>query len=82
MDWSRSKAQVLVVHHRQDACFVTPPSRVPELMARLDASRSALRTYEGGKAEGPECDPWHHHGFNGIEDQVVGDISDWIGGKR
>lgn len=72
---------VLVVHHEQDPCQVCPPALLPELMKRLPAG-TALRTYTGGQSRGAPCDPFSHHGFNGIEDRVVQDISTWIGSRR
>ena len=68
---------VLVVHHEQDPCGVCPPAQLPELMKRLPAS-AVLKTYSGGQSRGGPCDPWSHHGFNGIEDRVVADIAGWI----
>lgn len=79
-DWKLQELHipVLVMHHREDACQVTPPSRLPELMAKLAGTRSTLLTYTGGSTQGPLCEAFAHHGFNGIEDQVVGDMSAWI----
>lgn len=82
LDWSRAQMPVLVVHHAQDACQATPPSQLPQLMGKLAPARSALLTYEGGKTDGDPCEPWHHHGFNGIDQKVVADISAWIGSRK
>lgn len=80
-DWSQVGQPVLVVHHRQDACRVCPPGRLPELMGKLRSQASQLLTYEGGRTQGPDCEAFAYHGFNGIERQVVGDISAWIKGR-
>lgn len=77
-DWSQVRQPVLVVHHKQDACQVCPPARLPELMGKLRPQASQLLTYEGGRSQGPDCEAFAYHGFNGIERQVVGDISAWI----
>lgn len=77
-DWSQVRQPVLVVHHKQDACQVCPPALLPELMSRLLAQSSQLLTYEGGRTRGADCEAFAFHGFNGIERQVVGDISAWI----
>lgn len=82
MDLGRLRMPVLVAHHAQDACQVCPPALLPELMGKLPAVRSRLLTYTGGRSEGPPCEALAHHGFNGIEEQVVGDISAWIGAPR
>jgi dienelactone hydrolase len=72
------KMPVLVVHHAQDPCGVCDPARLPELMAKLPAGRSELITVSGGESTGAPCEPLSHHGFNGIEERVVGEIAAWI----
>ncbi|MCD6077904.1 MAG: hypothetical protein K0R89_1842 [Ramlibacter sp.] len=78
IDLTGAKLPVLVVHHQKDACQICDPALLPALMRQLPAGRSELLTYDGGVTRGAECDAWAHHGFNGIEDRVVGDISSWI----
>lgn len=69
---------VLIVHHRQDACHVTPFSAMPELMAALKAARTVeLIEAEGGTNYGNPCHSGHHQ-FQGIEADVTRDIADWI----
>ncbi|MBV8045948.1 MAG: alpha/beta hydrolase [Paludibacterium sp.] len=70
---------VLLVHHRQDECKVTPFGGVRGLLDGLSHSPvKALIAEEGGQAEGDPCQPWGHHGYNGIEDRVVSDVAAWI----
>jgi alpha-beta hydrolase superfamily lysophospholipase len=77
LDLTGVKPHVLVVHHEQDPCGVCPPAMLPELMKRMPAG-TPLHTFTGGLSRGGACDPFSHHGFNGIEDRVVEDISSWI----
>lgn len=72
---------VLVVHHEQDSCLVSAAKDLPALAAQLPPGAKVL-TYSGGRSSGPPCEAFAYHGYNGIEDQVVGDISAWIGGAR
>jgi pimeloyl-ACP methyl ester carboxylesterase len=70
---------VLLVHHRHDSCRVTPYDLAAALPARLGAATAqALLTFDGGISEGPACKALAHHGYNGIEDQVVSQVSQWI----
>jgi hypothetical protein len=78
MDLSRLTMPVLVVHHQQDQCQACPPSLLPALMKKFPAGRAELKTFAGGQSQGPECEPYSHHGYNGIEDIVVADIAAWI----
>jgi len=40
--------------------------------------RKELLTIEGGKTQGDPCEAMAYHGFNGIEQQVVTKIAEWI----
>lgn len=48
------------------------------MVAGVDAPRKQLLTVEGGKSQGDPCEAMASHGFNGIGDEVVTKIADWI----
>lgn len=69
---------VLLVHHKHDACNVTPFSAMPELMAALSSAKPVeLIAVEGGTNNGHPCHSGHHQ-FQDIEDSVTKNIADWI----
>ena len=69
----------LIVHHKSDDCKVTPYDKVASLRGELTSSPKVdLLEYQGGEPEGDVCDAYHYHGYRGIEEAVVKDISDWI----
>ena len=73
---------VLVVHHREDGCFACRYTDLPPLMRKLTAvPRKELITIEGGASRGDPCEAMAHHGFNGIEREVVAKIAEWIAPK-
>jgi hypothetical protein len=78
MPLEQLKLPVLVVHHEQDPCNVCEPARLPALMQKLPAGTSKLLTFTGGQSEGPPCEAFSHHGYNGIEQRVVEAIAAWI----
>jgi pimeloyl-ACP methyl ester carboxylesterase len=79
MPLDRIRVPVLVVHHEHDACPACAFADVPALMARLDrAPRRELLAVKGGRNEGDPCEAFAHHGFNGIEADVVRQIGAWI----
>ena len=79
MPLDRVVVPVLVVHHKEDGCRVCPFSDVPRLMSRLTrAPRKELIAMEGGVSEGDPCEAFAHHGYNGIERDVVARIAGWI----
>ena len=70
-----------VVAHKEDKCYVTPPSDVKVLKSRLSVGspKVGVKTFMGGTTTlSGECDPLSAHGFFGIEPRVVSDIGKWI----
>ena len=79
MALERLRIPVLVVHHEEDACRQTLYRDVPPLMARLSATpRKELLAFRGGDNQGEACAGRAHHGFNGLEEEVVTKIAAWI----
>ena len=75
----RLRIPVLVVHHEEDACPLCSFSQVPELMRKLSQSpRKQLLSFTGGDSQGDPCEAYAHHGYNGIESEVVQQIAGWI----
>jgi len=72
---------VMVVHHRNDACRVSPPSGAVRLFARLTAATvREMRMIDGGRpGRGRACGPISPHGFLGVERETVREIVNWIG---
>jgi hypothetical protein len=70
-----------VVAHKNDGCFVTPPSDVTILESRLSigSPKVKVKTFTGGTTTlSDECNALSAHGFFGIEPRVVRDIGKWI----
>jgi hypothetical protein len=40
--------------------------------------RSELLAFRGGVSRGDPCEAFAYHGFNGIEQEVIGQIAAWI----
>jgi hypothetical protein len=70
---------VLVIHHAEDRCRSCAPGDLPLLMGGLSsAPRKELATFSGGEDRGDPCEAFAHHGFNGLEKEVVARIAAWI----
>ena len=79
MKLDRITVPALIVHHRFDDCTVTPYDKVASLRGGLTSSpRVDVLEYQDGDPEGGVCGARHYHGYRGIEESVVKDISDWI----
>lgn len=82
MALSQLRIPVLVVHHEQDGCTFCPYSETSTLMEKLsNAPRKQLLTFSGGVSQGDPCEGMAHHGFNGIEAEVVAQTSAWMLGN-
>ena len=66
-----SLPRTLVIHHSQDSCRATLPAGV-EPFVKWSAGRARAVWMSGGLNEGDPCQPGAHHGFNGLDGQVVG----------
>jgi alkylated DNA nucleotide flippase Atl1 len=69
---------VLLVGHRLDTCRATDYRDLPRLAGRLRAPRHEVLTFGGGRSDGPPCEAFAYHGFNGIEDEAVAAIARWM----
>jgi hypothetical protein len=74
-DARKFKNRHLVVHHKNDACRVTPFSSAESSHARYGNEFIAM---EGGISTGDPCEAFSHHGYNGIEEETVAAIKKWI----
>ena len=69
----------LLVHHEQDECYVTPFEDIPDLLTELKlVKQKEIKSYRGGENKGHECRSKSYHGFNGLEDIVVKDMTNWM----
>jgi dienelactone hydrolase len=70
---------VLVVHHEHDGCKSCAYAQIPGLMEKLTSTpKKELLTFKGGITRGDPCGPLAYHGFNGLENEVVARIAEWI----
>ena len=70
---------VLVVHHKSDGCVHCNYTMTKTLLEKLVASRKKyLMSFDGGINRGDPCGAFAHHGFNGLDNDVVGSIVDWM----
>ena len=66
-----SLPRTLVIHHSQDGCRVTLPAGV-EPFIKWSAGHARVSWVSGGNDVGNPCEALAHHGFNGLDGQIVG----------
>ncbi len=82
MELNKITVPALVVHHKRDGCKHCAYADIPRLMDKLSAApRKELITFDGGQSRGDPCEAMAYHGFNGIEQDVVAQIAQWIEAK-
>lgn len=83
VDLAAIRIPTLFVHNKEDACGTSPFTNVAPLMARVtNAPRKELIAVSGGlPPQSDACDALSRHGYYGIEDEVIGDITRWIAGR-
>lgn len=74
-DASKYKNRQLIVHHKLDACRVTPYAAAESAHDRYGTDFIAM---DGGISVGDPCEAFAHHGYNGIERETVAAIKAWI----
>jgi hypothetical protein len=62
--------RTLVIEHRNDACKFTQPAGV-EPFIKWSGGRARVNWLSGGAEQGDPCEAFGHHGFNGLDGQVV-----------
>ena len=79
LDLKSIRVPVLVLHHKADGCASTPAAGAPAIHdALVAAPRKELMLFEGGDSVSDPCQGRSHHGFLGIEEEVVGAIAAWM----
>lgn len=79
-DFSRVNTRVLMLHHADDACSVSPLIEAREIAA---ANRFTLAVFEGGNDAEPggPCSNRARHGLAGLEVQAIDIVVAWLEGK-
>ena len=63
--------RTLIIHHQADACKFTQPAGVDPFI-KWAGGRARVRWLSGGAEQGDPCQAGGHHGFSGLDGQVVG----------
>ncbi|ALP68753.1 hypothetical protein AN416_37940 (plasmid) [Paraburkholderia caribensis] len=75
------RVPALVVANRDDGCWVAPPTDAEAIAKAMSHTRADVLMEEGGKTDSADaCSSRTPHGYWGIDDRVVDDITRWMGG--
>jgi hypothetical protein len=73
--------RTLIIHHRQDGCFVTSPALVDPFIA-WSQGRARVSWVSGGVEQGDPCEARGHHGFAGQDGTVVAQVTGFASSLR
>ena len=70
----------LILHHELDDCWACRPHEARNLASALKNApiKKAIFVNAGSGAIGNPCEPMHHHGFVGMQNEAVDLIAKWI----
>ena len=74
-DARQYKNRHLLVHHKRDACKVTPFVSAEYSHEKFG---NELIVMDGGISNDDDCQGFSYHGFNGIEAETMAKIKEWI----
>ncbi len=79
MELDEIRLPALVVHHKDDGCWVTTFYGAERIARSLvNAPAKELLVFEGGKTVADPCGPKAHHGFLGQRGKVIKAIVAWM----
>jgi len=74
------RVPTLVFHHADDACWACRPYEAKNIAGALKNApvKKTILVRGGSGATGNPCEPMHHHGFVGMQEEAVDGIAAWI----
>ena len=74
------KQPTLLVSHQHDVCAYSMPSSAAEFRPLLTGAArvDSVALFGGHSGDGEPCGPESHHGFLGMDSEVVGTITTWL----
>ena len=74
------RVPTLILHHEGDACGACRPYEAKNIASALINApiKKTIFVNGGSGATGNPCEPMHHHGFVGMQDEAVDLVAAWI----
>ena len=74
------RVPTLILHHQNDACWACQAHETKHIATGLKNApiKKTLIVSGGSGASGNPCEPLHHHGFIGMQNEAVDLIARWI----
>ena len=74
----KPKTKILIIHHESDGCKICQPSSAQDFFNTIEGQEKSLLWVSGGQSSGDPHGPFHHHGYEGVENIAVNYLINWI----
>jgi len=75
---TKPKTRILIIHHDSDGCKVCEPSSAQDFYDNIEGKEKKLLWVSGGQSTGNPHGPFHHHGYEGVEDIAINHLINWV----
>ena len=72
------KTKILIIHHDSDGCKICQPSSAQDFFDSMEGKEKSLLWVSGGQSSGDPHGPYHHHGYEGVENIAVDHLINWV----
>ncbi len=74
---TKPKTKILIIHHNSDGCKICQPSSAQDFYDNIEGKEKALLWVAGGQSTGDPHGPFHHHGYEGVENKAINHLITW-----
>jgi len=74
----KPKTKILIIHHESDGCKICQPSSAQDFFNTIEGVEKSLFWVSGGQSSGDPHGPFHHHGYEGVENIAVDYLINWV----
>lgn len=72
------KTKILIIHHDSDGCKICQPSSAQDFFDSIEGEEKSLLWVSGGQSSGDPHGPFHHHGYEGVENIAIDHLINWV----
>jgi predicted esterase len=75
---TKPETKILIIHHDSDGCKICQPSSAQDFYDNIEGKEKTLLWVSGGQSTGDPHGPFHHHGYEGVENKAINHLINWV----
>lgn len=75
---TKPATKILIIHHDSDGCKICQPSSAQDFYDNIEGKEKTLLWVSGGESTGDPHGPFHHHGYEGVENKAINHLINWV----